>query len=135
MTCDSSNSRIILSRSGEIEHIPLLHILDNFLFLPSSIYRLVKLACLLSRLSCVQPFVMLWTDVLQALLPMGFSRQEYWSGLPCSPPGDLPNTAIESTSHLEHWQVGFIPIVPPGQPMDLSYTAFIMLSYITYTPF
>ena len=34
----------------------------------------------------------------QALLSMGFSRQEYWSGLPCPPPGDLPNPGIELTS-------------------------------------
>ena len=35
-----------------------------------------------------------WTTV-QAPLCMGFPRQEYWSGLPCSPPGDLPNTRIK----------------------------------------
>ena len=34
----------------------------------------------------------------QAALSMGFSRQEYWSGLPCSPPGDLPNPGIEPMS-------------------------------------
>ena len=34
----------------------------------------------------------------QAPLSMGFSRQEYWSGLPCSPPGDLPNLGIEPSS-------------------------------------
>ena len=34
----------------------------------------------------------------QAPLSMGFSRQEYWSGLPCPPPGDLPDTGIESVS-------------------------------------
>ena len=33
----------------------------------------------------------LWTEARQAPLSMGFSRQEYWSGLPCPPPGDLPN--------------------------------------------
>ena len=32
-----------------------------------------------------------WTIAYQAPLSMGFSRQEYWSGLPCPPPGDLPN--------------------------------------------
>ena len=36
-------------------------------------------------------FATLWTIARQAPLSMGFSRQEYWSGLPCSPPGDLPN--------------------------------------------
>ena len=35
---------------------------------------------------------------LQASLPMGFSRQEYWSGLSCPPPGDLPNPGIEPSS-------------------------------------
>ena len=36
-----------------------------------------------------------WTVAHQAPLSMGFSRQEYWSGLPCPPPGDLPNPGIE----------------------------------------
>ena len=35
-----------------------------------------------------------WTVALQAPLSMGFSRQEYWSGLPCPLPGDLPNPGI-----------------------------------------
>ena len=39
----------------------------------------------------------LWTVDLQAPLPMGLSRQEYWSGLPCPPPGDLPHSGIEFT--------------------------------------
>ena len=47
--------------------------------------------CILSRFSCVQYFVTLWTVVQQAPLSMGFSRQKYWSGLPCPPPGDLPD--------------------------------------------
>ena len=39
-----------------------------------------------------------WMVAHQAPLPMGFSRQEYWSGLPCpcSPPGDLPDPGIAS---------------------------------------
>ena len=40
-------------------------------------------ACVLSRFSRVQLFVTLWTVACQASLFMGFSRQEYWSGLPC----------------------------------------------------
>ena len=36
-----------------------------------------------------------WTEARQAPLSMGFSRQEYWSGLPFPPPGDLPNPGIE----------------------------------------
>ena len=45
--------------------------------------------CVLSRFSHVRLFVTLCTVASQAPLSMGFSRQEYWSGLPCSPPGDL----------------------------------------------
>ena len=37
----------------------------------------------------------LWTVACQAPLSMGFSRQEYWSGLPFPSPGDLPNPGIE----------------------------------------
>ena len=39
-----------------------------------------------------------WTVSCQAPLSMGFSRQEYWSGLPCPPPGDLPNLGIKPES-------------------------------------
>ena len=41
----------------------------------------------------------------QAPLPMGFSRQEYWSGLPCPPPEDLPDPGIETFLCLLHWQM------------------------------
>ena len=54
-------------------------------------------ACLLNCFSCVRLFATLWTVAHQALLSMGFSRQEYWSGLPCSPPGDLSHPGIEPT--------------------------------------
>ena len=42
--------------------------------------------------------VTVWTVALQASLPMGFSRQEYWSGLPCPSPGALPDPGIEPVS-------------------------------------
>ena len=48
--------------------------------------------------SCVQLFVMPGTVLRQASLSMEFSRQEYWSRLPCPPPGDLPNPGIEPQS-------------------------------------
>ena len=54
--------------------------------------------CVLSRFSHVQLFVTPWTIAHQAPLSMGFSRQEYWSGLPCPPPGDLPDSGKEPTS-------------------------------------
>ena len=61
-------------------------------------YCITPHACVLSRFGCVRLFVTPWTVVLQAPLSMGFSRQEYWSGLPCSPPGDLPDPGIEPAS-------------------------------------
>ena len=54
--------------------------------------------CVLSRFSRVRLFVIPWTVARQAPLSMGFSRQEYWSGLPCPPPGDLPHPGIEPES-------------------------------------
>ena len=57
---------------------------------------------------------MLWTVVRQAPLSMGFSRQEYWSGLPCPPPGDLTDPEIESVSPA--LQAGSLPTEPPGKP-------------------
>ena len=47
--------------------------------------------CCVYSLSTVRPFATLWTVAHQVALSMEFSRQEYWSGLPCPPPGDLPN--------------------------------------------
>ena len=51
-----------------------------------------------SVLSRVQLFVILGTVVCQAPLATGFSQQKYWSGLPCPPPGDLPDPRIEPPS-------------------------------------
>ena len=48
--------------------------------------------------SRIQPFVTRWAVANQAPLSMGFPRQEYWSGLSCPPPGDLPDPGIEPTS-------------------------------------
>ena len=53
---------------------------------------------MLSHFSRVQLSEILWTMALQAPLSMGFSRQEYWSGLLCPPPGDLPDPGIKSAS-------------------------------------
>ena len=53
---------------------------------------------MLSCFSHVQLFVTPWTVARQAPLSVGFSRQEYWNGLPCPPPGDFPDPEIEPTS-------------------------------------
>ena len=54
--------------------------------------------CVLTHLSCVRLFETLQTVALQASLSMGFSRQEYWSGLPVPSPEDLPEPGIEPQS-------------------------------------
>ena len=61
----------------------------------------------------------LWTVALQAPLSMGFSRQEYWSGLPCSPPKDLPSPVIKMVSPASPAMAADpLPLAPPGNPMD-----------------
>ena len=55
-------------------------------------------ACMLSHSSCVQLCATPWTVAIQSPLSMGFSRKEYRSGLPCPPPGDLPNPGIKPGS-------------------------------------
>ena len=67
--------------------------------------------------SCAWLFVTWWTVTCQASLSMGFSRQEYWSGLPFPPPGALPDSGIKpSFLCLLHWQVGSSPLAPSGKP-------------------
>ena len=52
-------------------------------------------------LSCVQLFAIPWTVAYLAPPSMGFSRQEYWSGLPFLSPEDLPNPGIELRSRTQ----------------------------------
>ena len=53
---------------------------------------------MISHFSFVQFLATLWTVAHQAPLSMKFSRQEYWSGFSCPPPGDLPNPALQMCS-------------------------------------
>ena len=47
---------------------------------------------------------------------MGLSRQEYWNELPCPPPRDLPDQGLNlCLLHLLHWQMGSLPLAPPGK--------------------
>ena len=69
----------------------------------SKVSILDKNACLIRRCmeSCfsrVRLFVTLWTAACQAPLSMEFSREEYWSGVPCPPAADLPNLGTEPES-------------------------------------
>ena len=73
--------------------------------------------CYFSR---VPLFATRWTVTHQAPLPMGFSRKEYRNGLPCPPPGDLPEPGIKPASLcLRHRQAGSLPLAPPGKSHNL----------------
>ena len=73
-------------------------------------------ACVLNRFSCVQLFVTVWIVAHQAPLSMGFPRQEYWSGLPSLPPGDLPDPGIELVSPA--LQADSLSTEPPRKPLE-----------------
>ena len=65
-------------------------------------------ACMLSCFSHIQLFVTLWTVAREDPLSLEFSRQNYWSGLPCCPPGDPPDPGIEPKSLVSPaWADGF----------------------------
>ena len=65
--------------------------------------------------------VTLWTVACQAPLSMGFSRQEYWSGLPCPPPGALPDPGVDSGSPAPPaLQADSSPSEPPGKQTSVS---------------
>ena len=74
-----------------------------------------------------------WTAARQAPLSMGFSRQEYWSGLPCPPPGDLPDPGIEPRSPA--LQIDSLPSEPPGKPIDQIIGYYNFRSCLNETPF
>ena len=80
----------------------------------------VLCAWVLHRFSPVRLFATLSTVACQVPLSMGFSKQEYWSRLPCLPPGDLPDLGLNlSLLCLLHWQAGSLPLVPTGKPHDV----------------
>ena len=60
---------------------------------------------------------------------MGFSRQEYCSGLPSPSPGDLPDPRTEPTSLMSpaFWQAGSLPLAPPGKPLLTIAAPFLSL--------
>ena len=69
-------------------------------------------------LSGVQLSATPWTVARQACLSMGFPRQEYWSGLPFPPPGDLPDPGMEPMSPASTALAGrFLTTVPPVKPL------------------
>ena len=75
---------------------------------------------MLSRFSYDWLFVTLWAIALQAHLSMGFSRQEYWSGLPCPPPGIFLAQGWNTCFlYFLHWQVNSLPLSHLGQSLSM----------------
>ena len=81
------------SMSGRSFHVSTYKS-TSFLLLRYSDF-IVLTACMLIRFSCVQLFATPWTVAHQAPLSMGFSQQQYWSGLPVPSLVDLPDPGIE----------------------------------------
>ena len=73
-------------------------------------------------LRLVQFFVILWTTARQASLSKGFSRQEYWSGLPSPSPGDFSDPGIETRSPA--LQADSLPSEPPEKPIYVYYYVY-----------
>ena len=94
----------------------------------SMFYICVVCCAVLSCFSRVWFFVTLWTVASQVPLSMGFSRQEYWSGLPFPSPGDfLTQGSNLCLLSLLHWQAGCLPLAPSGKPV---YTMYIYVSIL-----
>ena len=74
----------------------------------------MKVKVKMKLLSCFRLFATQWSVAYQAPQSMGFSRQEYWSGLPFPSPGDLPHPGIKPGSPAS--QADALPSEPPGNP-------------------
>ena len=92
-------------------------------------------SCVLSSCICVQLFATPWTIAHQAPLSTGFFRQEYWNGLPFSPPGNLSNPGSNlRLLRLLHWEVGSLPLVPPGKPVTLQRLLYRLHPHSSFSP-
>ena len=91
--------------------------------------------CMLSCFTCVWLFVTLRTVAHQAPLSMGFSRQGYWSGLPCPPLRDLPDPGIKPTSLMSPALTDglFITSIIWEAPMYMCLYKHIYETYILYS--
>ena len=98
--------------SGHVR-ILLTHSTDSEMYLEANL----KTSCVLSHFSRVQLFVTPWTIALQAALSLGFSWQEHWSGVPCFPPGNLPDPEMEPGSLT--LAEDSLSSEPPGKPLKI----------------
>ena len=122
LECLSTGNQLHLISLGPIyllpqQVCPYLPLKSSFLICAVNFCAKV-LACVHSYFSCAQLSVTLWTVAHQVPLSMGLSRYEYWSGLPCPPPGDLPNPEIKPVSLTSPALTdGFLTTNAPGKPL------------------
>ena len=100
------------------------------------VYLVVLDTCISSvqSFSRVQLFATFWTVAHKALLSMGFSRQECWSGLLCLPPGIFPTEGLNL--HLLHWQVEYLQLSHMGiliKKFVLNHFSCVQLFVTLYT--
>ena len=88
--------------------------LSSFSFIKSPNLLHISNWALHSHAKSLQSCLTLWTVALQAPLSIGFSRQEYWSGMPCPPPGDLIDQGIKPAFPTLAGR--YFTTVPPGKP-------------------
>ena len=101
---------------NEFSELRCFHLLIHRRMLKSLRYLLIHV------LSCVWLFVTLWTVARKSPLSVGFSRQEYWNGLPPPPPEDLPHAGIEPASFKSPALAGrfFTTSTTWGSPLEIS---------------
>ena len=110
----------------------------NHLFLFCKWYAVVSswhlLLLLLSHFSRVQLCVTLWTVACQASRSMGFSREEYWSGQPCLPSGDLPDSGMEPRSLKSPALAGefFTTSTTWEAPVSVTYSSLNILCWFMF---
>ena len=98
----------------------------QWLKIQSGCYLYSAVLCLVMSNSAILQIV-----AHKAPLSMGFSKQEYWSGLPCPPPGALPNLGIEPRSPA--LEADSLPSGPPGKPMNTRMGSLSLLQGIVPT--
>ena len=104
---------------------------QDFIWMTSEYKEKCSTSTVVYSLSHVQLFVTPWTVTRQAPLSMGFSRQDYWSGLPFASPGDLPDPGIKPSSPT--LQEDSLPSKPPRKSQNALAVIFIMrLLYYLY---
>ena len=94
------------------------------------------LLLLLSRSVMFNCFATLWTVAHQTPVSMEFSRQEYWSGLPCPPPWDLPDPGIDPVSLTSNLNAnaGSLSLAPPEKSRITAYSKASLVAQMVKNP-